>query len=211
MKPGSLIFNIIFYLFLLLLLQDPIYAEDLSFLGHAFIEYKLTGKNEGSEELYIKNNKIRSITRLNTSVHTSTIVIDLLYMIEGSDIILVDFNQREGSRIKNSFDKSVSEMTDEEKRIFKREILTGLPRQSEFEDLGRETILGKDCLILKAQLKEITMKIWIWNDLVLKSEMTGSITFSKVATQIDTSSPISKDLFQVPLDIKIKEKMTNNP
>lgn len=181
-------------------------ADDYPFFSNASLRFKLQGKNEGSEELYIKGNKFRSITRLKTNPAQSVIVVDLISIFEGPYVIIVDLNQKKGIRVPNRFRKPYEQMTIEERKVFKREVLFGIIGEDQYKEIGKEMILDKKCDVIQLEIKNFNMKLWIWKDTVLKSEITGPVIFYKTVISIDTETPISEDIFKIPSEIKIEDK-----
>ncbi len=201
MKAGGL-----FFLFCFLLETKPLFAEEHPFPPHVQIHYQIEGEGAGSEELYIKENKIRSIISIKTPENNSAIAIDLLSIIRGTDIIVVDLNQKHASQIPNRFKKSFDQMSQKEKTIFKWEILSGLSPEIPSQSLGKEAILDKECNVITIENKALKMKVWQWKDLILKWEIQSPLKIIKTAISLDETSSISDELFKIPADITIEEK-----
>lgn len=196
------------WFFLLFFFLAPfLFADESPLPDHAQIRYKLLGRNKGTEELYIKKDKIRSITRIKTARTQSAIAIDLLSIVDGIDIVVVDLNQKYGTRLPNRYKKTYSEMSEEEQKAFKWEILLGLPQETHYENIGKEMILGKECTVIRVRNKALKMKVWVWNDLILKWQLTTPFKLKKVATSVDSESPLNDEIFQIPKEITVEKKI----
>ena len=75
------------------------------------------------------------------------------------------------------------------------------------KQVGTENILGKECEIYEVS----GMKIWMWNGISLKSQMSmmGNYTMEAVSLDVDKSIPASK--FQPPANTKIVEQDMEMP
>ncbi len=196
----------IFFLFCILFEAKPLLAEEYPFPPHVQIHYQIEGEGSGSEELYIKENKIRSIISIKTPENNSAIAIDLLSIIKGTDIIVVDLNQKYATQIPNRFKKNFTQMSSEEKKVFKWEILSGLSPEIPSQSLEKETILDKECNVINIENKVLKMKVWQWKDLILKWEIQSPLKITKTAISLDETSPINDEIFEIPSEIKIEEK-----
>ena len=94
----------------------------------------------------------------------------------------------------------------EEINIFHRKMLLGVEDYQELNKIGNEEVLGKDCAIYEVKTDKFTNKLWVWNNLILKSEMSGSVAFEKEAVEIKINDKIPDSLFQIPSEIDIVDR-----
>lgn len=198
-------------LFILLLtallpVHDLSFAENSIAFQSAVIQYELKGKNTGSETLYIKGKNVRSITHFITAQGIPVILIDMLSVDDGKHLYVIDLNQRVGARFRSRESKPFEEMSSEEINQYRKDLLLGLPQAGRYDEIDSDTVLGRSCSVFLIPAEKINTRIWVWNNLILKSEIEGMLTFSKEAKDMEIDAQVSNDLFKIPDDIKIEDR-----
>lgn len=77
------------------------------------------------------------------------------------------------------------------------------------KSLGKATIAGKECEI-REMPKGATGKIWIWQNMPLKMELSGAngVGMTMEATKVETPVNLPASLFQVPAGMKVQDFQT---
>jgi hypothetical protein len=72
--------------------------------------------------------------------------------------------------------------------------------------LGKANIAGKDCEI-REMPQGVTGKMWVWQNLPLKMEITGKngVGMTMEATKVETPVTLAPTIFKVPAGMKIQE------
>lgn len=196
-----------FYLNIIVFLLIPFFTVKAEPpFSSAEIHYRLVGKQEGVEDLYIKEKKMRSITTMKTPEGESLIVIDIMSISDGKYLTIIDLNQKIGVKLGNPFKKEFDEMTPDEINEFHRKMLLGVTDYQDLREIGNEEVLGKNCKIYEVTTDKFDNRLWVWNNLILKSEMTGTVTFKKVATDLKINKNIPDSLFVIPQEIEVIDR-----
>jgi len=164
------------------------------------MEYKLLGKTIGTETVYFDHHgnyeaRFRKaetkMLGMKTKENTLTIRLD-------SVIYAIDLDEKTGTRQVIAFDPSkMSEKEMKEWEAWGEEMRKDLG----FEKIGEEKILGRMCDIWEG----MGSKIWIWQNLTLKTEVNLMGQWIIEATKIDLNAKVSKDRFKVPGGIEIRD------
>lgn len=74
------------------------------------------------------------------------------------------------------------------------------------KSLGKATIAGKECEI-REMPKGATGKIWIWQNLPLKMELTSAngVSMTMEATKVESPVTLPASIFQVPAGMKVQD------
>lgn len=204
------LFILAFFLFFpCFLCVSNAFSQDAQPFNSAIVEYKLQGKNAGSETLYVKDNNVRSITNFITEKGVPVVLIDMLTVDNGRNLYLVDLNQRTGVKLSSKANKSYAEMNPDEIRKYREDNLLGIPKALSPLQLGEEKVLGRVCTVYEIPSDKISTKIWVWQNLILKSEIRGAVLFDKVAHDIKINPVISEEVFKIPEGVKIEEKSSS--
>jgi len=202
--------NMYLNIFLLLvsfnLFLPKCFASSESPFKNAQVQYRLMGIRKGTENLYLKEKNMRSITSMNSPKGESLIVLDIMSISQGDELIIVDLNQKIAIKQKTIFTKKFNEMSSEDIIKYHRRMLLGIENLKELKKIGKEVVLGKECIIYKVLKGETTNKLWIWNNLILKSEMNGSQPFNKIAVDLKLDTEMPDSLFIIPPDIEIIDR-----
>ena len=150
----------------------------------AIVEYEVEGHDEGSKTLYIdmggyKVAEYIIVKKKKSDEKTAVILI-------GSDMISIDFEEESAVKIHNPMAYLLA-TPDGDWEKTSENILVKLG----FEKTGKETIVGKECVVWEHGKS----KIWVWDGLTLKS-VNGKDIETATKVQVDTSIP--QEMFEVP-------------
>ncbi|MDP8219260.1 MAG: hypothetical protein P9M03_11120 [Candidatus Theseobacter exili] len=205
----GLFFLAFFLLFPCFLFVSNAFSQDTQPFNSVIVKYKLQGKNAGSETLYVKGNNVRSITNFITEKGVPIVLIDMLTVDNGQNLYLIDLNQRTGVKLSSKANKSYAEMSSDEIQKYREDNLLGIPEALSALQLGEEKVLGRVCTVYEIPSDKISTKIWVWKNLILKSEIRGAVLFDKVAHDIKINPVISDEVFKIPEEVKVEEKSSN--
>jgi hypothetical protein len=154
----------------------------------AYVEYVQSGTTNGTETLYVDNYGKQSArySELTTKSFGSTTTTKQIMIQKDSVVYTIDTEKKTGVKQTIHIDpKDVEKWADTAEEIY-----TDLG----FKKTGEEAILGKPCDIWEG----MSSKIWIWNGLALKTEIS---IFGKTlieAKKVDVSGSIDKSKFEIP-------------
>ena len=157
------------------------------------IEYEVSGPVSGKMAIYRKGEKFRS--DLNTdmmgqSMNTTTFS-DGKYVYMSIDAMGMK------KAVKILLDKYEKEMNTEKQDV---DMMGVVEHLSEYEKIGTETVLGKECDKYKVN-EGVTFSIYD-NMYILKIENPG---MKITAVNLDTDASLSDDLFDTPEGVEFKE------
>lgn len=203
MKVRRLIDVVIAVLFVTAMVVIPLYAQmgqtEYSFKS-AIVKYQVSGSQNGEQELYINNHGKKTCMIMNVTVTMGsfTNTTNMMNIANGNDYYYIDLEAGTGTK---------TTMTPEQKEQMMgmlKQMMPAIENITEsWNKVGTETILGKSCDIYE----EKGMKVWIWNNLSLKSEISfmGMNTNTEaVSLDVDVNIPASK--FEPPAGVTIEER-----
>ena len=162
------------------------------------IEFEMTGKTTGKEIMYFDDygRKEATFSETTTKVLGMTSSENTLEIRKDSILYMIDLEEKTGIRTVIPFDPS--EMTEEQMKELED---TGKKMLSDlgFEKIGEEKILGRNCDIWEG----LGTKIWIWENLSLKTEVNMMGQWTTEAVKIDLNSRIDPGKFKVPAGIEM--------
>jgi hypothetical protein len=162
------------------------------------LEYKLSGKTTGTETVYFDNHGRREarFTESTTTILGMTTTEKTLNIKLDSVVYSIDLKEKTGTRTVMPWDPST--MTEAEWKEWE-EWGKNTMQDMGFKKTGEEKILGHNCDIWEG----LGSKIWMWENMALKTEVNMMGQWLIEATKIDFNTRISQDKFKVPKDIKI--------
>lgn len=161
----------------------------------AIVTYEMSAMGQKmSTTIYIGNygKKIATITEMvgmkvrNLQIGNTSYVLN---MASKTGEKFTDSDEDDGDNL-DELDMSFYEASDEE-----------LAAQG-VKKLGQEEVLGHNCTIYEIQSEGESVKTWIWDGLMLKTE---SKEHSLVATKLEIDADIDSEMFEVPSDFKITD------
>ncbi len=73
-------------------------------------------------------------------------------------------------------------------------------------ELGKEEILKKPCKIIEMGEDSSRVKLWVWKNIILKTEMSQmGIKVVMIATKLDTNPDFPPNIFVLPADFEMKQ------
>ena len=164
------------------------------------IEYELSGKTKGKETVYFDKHGMREARYrvAQTRILGMTSTENTLTIRQDSIMYTIDLDEKTGTRQIVPFD--VSKMSEKEIKEWE-EWGKQMREDLGFEKTGEEKILGRKCDIWEG----LGTKIWIWQNLTLKTEVNLLGQWITEATSLDINTRINSRKFDVPDGIEITE------
>lgn len=164
------------------------------------IEYKLSGKTTGTETLYFDHhgNREARYTKSTTKILGMTTTENRLEIRIDSIMYSIDLEEKTGTRVLIPFHPT--NMTEQEWKEWEdwgKQMMDDLG----FEQTGEGNVLGKKCEIWEG----LGSKIWIWQNLSLKSEVNMMGKWVIEATKVDLKTRINPSKFKIPAGIKMTD------
>ena len=164
------------------------------------IEYKLSGNTKGKETLYFDDHGRMEAryTEAETSMLGMTSKQNSLTIRVDTILYSIDLNEMTGTKMTVSFDPSkMSKAEQKEWEEWGKEMMEDLG----FEKVGEGKILGKNCEIWEG----MGTKVWVWESLTLKSEVSLMGEWINEATDINLNVKVDKDKFKIPEGVEITD------
>jgi len=166
----------------------------------AYIEYVHSGSTNGTETLYVDNHGRISArySELTTKSLGSTTKTKQIVIQKDSIVYTIDAEKRTGVKQTIPFKpEDVEKWADTAEEMYK---------DLGFKKTGEGVVLGKQCDIWEG----MSSKIWIWQNLSLKSEIN---IFGKTvieAKKVEVGGSVDKSKFEIPSDITWTELNFNS-
>lgn len=165
------------------------------------IEYKISGQQTGTETLYFSDYGNKEAKYTNTTLRLSGISVDTnqMTLLDGADIITVNFDTNTGTRIKNPIyddlqeaaKQSNSDLTDIGKEMLKN---------SGGVYVGTDTVAGQECEVW--EVKDLNTTTCVWDGIALRTE--SDIAGVKLLYEaISVSSDVDESKFELPDGVNI--------
>jgi len=164
------------------------------------IEYEYSGKSIGNETVYFDNhgNREARFKQTKTKMLGMTSEENTLTLRLDTVIYSIDLVEKTGTRQVISID--VSKMSKEEIKEWE-EWGRQMREDLGFEKTGEEQVLGRNCEIWEG----MGSKIWVWENMTLKSEVNLMGQWITEAKKIDLNVKIDPDKFKIPDGIQIQD------
>ena len=182
--------NIIFILFILSGFYLNAQSTQLYSTKSGVIKYDLNGRKQGSEVIYFDNyGKLFSDLRSTTAIIAGdTIEESYLNIYKHDTLFEINLN-------KHTFILSKSTGLPNSNKLISAEMIDVLG----YKNCGTEEIAGISCNIYSGDYG----KLWIWNNIVLKSEMEiMDIIITTQATTYLTNIEIPESKFEIPKKLR---------
>jgi len=190
--------------------KKTVTLEDKKIFGikSGIVEYNISGSQEGTRKLYFDDWGRKQAEFSNTTINIGEYSkqSNLLKLTSGDDQYIIDLAKRTGTKRENPL----------------LEKLIALKGQISHGDLGEQLILidggyesgsevidGKKCSIYEFKNKH--SKSWIWNWLMLKSEIQyGNMNITILADKIEENVTVPDSVFKFPPNVLITEVDTES-
>jgi hypothetical protein len=147
-------------------------------------------------------NKECTETNMEMDMMGQKVKVHQLAMIVGGYVYTIDLEKKMGFKMK--FDPGM----DPSKADYEN-LSPELKKEYNLKKEGSETIQGKKCDIYSFFQSKINAKgkVWVWNGISMKTEITASgITIKSITTKINENASVPASKFVVPNGIKITER-----
>lgn len=167
----------------------------------AIIEYDISGSQEGSRKLYFDNWGERQAEYSNTTITVGQFskTANLINISDGDWQYMINLDSRSGTKSRSQ----LKELKDElEGQQYFNELGEQAIIKMGGQKLGTEEYMNRECEVY--EFRNIGMKAWYWNWVLLKSETrSGPINIMVTARKIEEEVRVPEDKFRVPEDITL--------
>ena len=165
------------------------------------IEYKISGLQNGTEVIYFDNWGIKEAKYTKTELNIAGVSSkeDKVVLMDGEWSYDYDAIQKKGTKLKNPLYEMFKNMKEKDLKSLGEKMMKGMGG----EKTGEETILGKPCEVW--EVKELQMKVWVWENISLKTETNLMERITVEATKIQENVAIPADKFSAPDDIEFQD------
>lgn len=157
----------------------------------AYVKYDVTGPNKGTKEVYIDKGGYR------VAEYRSTKKTKEGQILIGADIIALDYENQSALKMHNPMAYLLANPNQDWEETAEK-ILTGMGYQKK----GQEKVLNKECTLWAHG----THKIWVWDGLVLKSEMGSQ---KEIAVELNINENVAESAFEVPANFELETHGAN--
>lgn len=186
-------------------IEKKVTIKDQKIFGveSGIVEYKISGSQIGDKTLYFKD-----WGRKQAEFSVSTIKVgkyskntNLLKITNGNWQYIINLEAKNGTKKENPVLEKMIEFRDQ---ISFGEFGEQLALINGGIETGSDVVIGKKCRVF--EFKSKNSKLWLWNWLMLKSEMlSGKVRIDVQAISIKVNVSIADSIFKPPLDVLITE------
>ncbi len=167
------------------------------------VEYKITGKQQGTQTLYFDNWGLLSseYQEATTSMMGMTVKSYTLNITDKEWTYNINLDEKTGTKVSN---KDIKDLMNSLDKKDMDELGRKMMERLGGKKIGNETFLGKNCEVW--ELTKLKSKVWVYKYIPLKTIMNiiGEVTIE--AVKIEDNASVAADKFVVPKGIKITEQ-----
>lgn len=162
----------------------------------AIVEYDISGSQEGSKTIYFDDWGMRQAEESNTTITVGEFskTANLLSITVGEWQYTINQDTKTGTKSKSQLLEIKEEL---EGQKYFGELGEQMLIKMGGQKIGEERFMDKDCVVYN--FKNLRMKAWYWNWILLKSETSsGPVNITVTARSLKENVSIPKEVFAVP-------------
>lgn len=190
--------------------KKKVTLEDKKIFGikSGIIEYKISGSQEGTRKLYFDDWGREQAEFSNTTINIGEYSkqSNLLKLTKGDDQYIIDLTKKTGTKRENPLLEKLVKL---QGQISHGDFGEQLVLIDGGYESGSEVVDGRKCTIYEFKNKH--SKSWIWNWLMLKSEISyGNMNITIFADNIEENVSVPDSVFKFPPNVLITEVDTES-